>query len=119
VRLKLDENLGDRLRPLLAGHGHDIETVVDEGLGGADDAQAAAAHSETRMLITLDLDFSDITRSPPGSHPGIVVIRVPELLPSLVTAALTGLLARHSLDDLAGCVVIAQLGGIRIRRPPD
>jgi predicted nuclease of predicted toxin-antitoxin system len=120
VRLKLDENLGERLRPLLAGHGHDVDTVVDEGLGGTDDAHvAAAAHRETRMLLTLDVDFSDITRFPPGGHPGIVVIRVPEPRPSLVTAALTGLLARHSLDDLAGFVVIAQLGGIRIRRPRD
>ena len=120
MRLKLDENLGERLRPLLVGHGHDVDTVVEEGLGGAaDDQVAVAAKREGRMLLTLDLDFSDITRFPPGGHPGIVVIRVPEPRPSLVTAALTGLLARHSLDDLAGCVVIAQLGAARIRRPLD
>jgi predicted nuclease of predicted toxin-antitoxin system len=120
VRLKLDENLGRRLRPLLTEHGHDVDTVVDEGLGGADDdAVAAAAKREGRMLLTLDLDFSDIARFAPGSHPGIMVIRVPEPRPSLVTAALTGLLARHSLDDLAGCTVIAQLGGVRVRRPAE
>ena len=118
MRLKLDENLGERLRPLLGGHGHDVDTVLVEGLGGAgDDRVGAAAKRDGRMLLTLDLDFSDITRFPPGAHPGIVVIRVPEPRPSLVTAAITGLLARHSLDDLAGCVVIAQLGAVRIRRP--
>jgi len=118
VRLKLDENLGRRLRPLLAAHGHDVDTVVNEGLGGADDnAVAAAAQREGRMLLTIDLDFADIARFAPGSHPGIVVIRVQEPRPSLVIAALTGLLARHTLDDLAGCTVIAQLGGIRVRRP--
>jgi len=118
VRLKLDENLGRRLGQLLSERGHDVDTVVDEGLGGADDeAVAAAANREGRMLLTLDLDFADITRFAPGSHPGMVVIRVPEPRPSLVTAALTGLLARHSLDDLAGCTVITQLGGVRIRRP--
>jgi len=112
--------LGERLRPLLIAHGNDVDTVVNEGLGGADDDHvSAAAKREGRMLLTLDLDFSDITRFPPGNHPGIVVSRVPEPRPSLVTAALTGLLARHSLDDLAGCVVIAQLGAARIRRPVD
>jgi predicted nuclease of predicted toxin-antitoxin system len=120
LRLKLDENLGERLRSLLVGHGHHVDTVVEEGLGSADDDHVAVgAKSEGRMLVTLDLDFSDITRFPPGGHPSIVVIRVPEPRPSSVTAALTGLLARHSLDDLAGCVVIAQLGAARIRRPPD
>jgi len=77
------------------------------------------------IKIRLDADRTrrdqdipaDIARFPPGSHPGVVVIRVPELRPSLVRAALTGLLARHSLDQLAGCTVVAQLGAVRIRRP--
>lgn len=120
MKLKLDENLGQRLRSLLTERGHDVDTVVDEGLVGADDeAVAAAASQMSRMLVTVDLDFSDIARFPPGSHPGIVVIRVPEPRPSLVTTALTGLLARHSLDELTGCTVIAQLGGVRVRRPTD
>ncbi|MBJ7608660.1 MAG: DUF5615 family PIN-like protein [Candidatus Dormibacteraeota bacterium] len=118
MRVKLDENLGQRLRRLLTEQGHDVDTVVDEGLGGADDdVVAAAATSEERMLLTLDLDFADIARFAPGSHPGMVVIRVPALRPSLVTVALTGLLARHRLEELAGCTVIAQLGTVRIRRP--
>ena len=118
MKVKLDENLPGRLRQLLEQHGHDVETVLGEGLGGADDhAVAARAQRESRMLATLDVELGDITRHQPGSHPGIVVIRVPETRPSLITAALTALLARHNLDDLAGCIVIAQLGAVRIRRP--
>lgn len=120
MKLKLDENLGRRLYPLLESRGHDVDTVIDEGLGGADDDMvAAAARREGRVLLTLDVDFSDIARFPPGSHPGIVVIRIPEPRPSLVTAALTGLLARHDLAELAGCTVIAQLGAVRVRRPAE
>jgi len=95
-----------------------VDSVVAESLGGADDDfVAAAALREQRMLVSIDLDFADITRFPPGTHPGIVVLRVPEPRPSLITAALTGLLARHRLEELAGCTVIAQLGAVRIRRP--
>lgn len=120
MRLKLDENLGRGLVGLLADGGHDVDTVVDEGLAGADDdAVAQAARREQRMLVSLDVDFADIARFPPGSHPGIVVVRVTELRPSLIRAALSGLLARHRLDDLTGCTVIAQLGAVRIRRPED
>ncbi|KAA0245024.1 MAG: hypothetical protein DYG83_06100 [Candidatus Brocadia sp. AMX2] len=31
---------------------------------------------EKRCLVTLDLDFADVTRFPPGSSSGIVVIRI-------------------------------------------
>jgi len=34
--------------------------------------------AEERILITLDLDFSDIRAYPPGSCPGIWVLRPPK-----------------------------------------
>jgi predicted nuclease of predicted toxin-antitoxin system len=118
MKVKLDENLSARVRTILTAKNHDVDTVVDEGLGGADDNSVAnAARREGRMLVTLDLDFADIARFPPGSNPGVIVIRVPEPRPSLVTVALTGLMARYDLNDLSGCTVIAQLGNVRIRRP--
>ncbi|MGA8014438.1 MAG: DUF5615 family PIN-like protein [Candidatus Dormiibacterota bacterium] len=120
MRVKLDENLGRGFEALLASNGHDVESVSAEGLAGSDDDTVAeAARRERRMLVSLDVEFGDITRFPPGSHPGIVVLRLPESRPSLIRAALSGLIARHHLDDLAGCTVIAQLGAVRIRRPED
>jgi predicted nuclease of predicted toxin-antitoxin system len=37
VRIKLDENLPERLVPVLAEIGHDVDTVVREGLRGRHD----------------------------------------------------------------------------------
>ena len=72
-----DENLPVQLRSLFAESGHDAATVVDEGLGGASDVEVAAVCiGEERVLVTQDLDFSDIRTYPPAEHYGIVVFRL-------------------------------------------
>ena len=101
MRLKLDENISRTVALTLADYGHDIDTVPAEGLAGATDVQVAlAAAGADKMLITLDRDFADVREYPPGTHPGIIVVRVDPPRPSLVKAALTGLLAHHDLDEL-------------------
>lgn len=78
MRAKLDENLGGRAIELLREAGHDIETVTVEGLGGTSDEELMRiCAAEERVLITLDLDFSNVLRFPPSRHAGIVVLRLP------------------------------------------
>jgi hypothetical protein len=43
VRLKLDENLPEDARVAAAALGHEVETVIDEALGGVGDAEVLAA----------------------------------------------------------------------------
>jgi hypothetical protein len=96
----------------------EVDGVIDEGLGGADDdVVAAAAPGDGRMLLKLAVDLADTGRFPPGGHPGIVAIRVPDPRSSLIVVALNDLPAEHSLDDFVGAIVIAQLDAVRIRRP--
>lgn len=75
-RFKIDENVPLDAALLFTAAGLACHTVYDEALGGAPDPDVAAACAvEGRVLVTLDLDFSDVRAYPPGAHPGIVVLR--------------------------------------------
>lgn len=75
-RFKLDENLPEDSAGLLRRAGFDVETALSEALGGvADPDLLRASVVEGRVLVTLDLDFSDIHTYPPRSHHGIWVLR--------------------------------------------
>ena len=76
IRFKLDENLPRDAGVFLHDAGHDVQTVFEEQLGGSADAEVLdACLSERRILVTFDLDFSDIRLYPPASHNGIWVLR--------------------------------------------
>lgn len=76
IRFKLDENITLDAATLLGEAGHDVQTVLEEKLGGRADPQVLdACRGEARILITLDSDFSDIRRYPPANHAGIWVLR--------------------------------------------
>jgi predicted nuclease of predicted toxin-antitoxin system len=67
VKIKLDENLPERLVPEFAGLGHDVDTVRAEHLAGRPDNEIwQAAHSADRLLITQDLDFATFAETHPG-----------------------------------------------------
>ncbi|MBW1737750.1 MAG: DUF5615 family PIN-like protein [Deltaproteobacteria bacterium] len=77
MKIKLDENMPAGLATVLNRMDHDVVTVPEEGLAGRDDLEIwAAAQREGRFLITQDLDFSDVRKYRPGSHHGIMVVRL-------------------------------------------
>ena len=74
---KLDENLPVELAHLLVNEGWDCPTVADQGLAGHPDADiAAVCRGEGRVLVTLDVGFTDIQSYPPKRYSGILVLRL-------------------------------------------
>lgn len=60
MKFKLDEYIPKSAPTRLAALGYDVDTVLDEQLGGRSDEDVwAAAQAEGRFLVTHDLDFSD------------------------------------------------------------
>jgi len=77
MQIKLDENMPAGLAAMLASFGHDVDTVPEEGLSGKPDLDVwASAQRGERFFITQDLDFSDIRLFVPGSHHGLLLVRL-------------------------------------------
>ena len=118
MKIKLDENLPRTAKPVLAAAGHDVDSAEDEGLARADDPTvSSAATAVERLVITLDRGFGDTQRYPPGSHAGILVLRVDDQSAASVCATLRELIASSGLENLAGCVAVCRNGELRVRRP--
>ncbi len=119
MKFKLDENMPRDAETRLNIEGHDVESVVGEGLGGQDDPPILqAATDEARVLLTFDLDFADIRRYPPGSHAGIVVFRLQDQRWSTLEGPLVRLLAKGALANLANGLAIVDGARVRYRRHP-
>ena len=118
MKFKLDENFGSRTQEIFRAAGHDIQTVRSQKLQGCLDQNLyEVCCKEQRCLVTLDLDFADVTRFPPNTTSGIVVIRTPRN-PSIV---LLEQLVRQFLQALAQMPVekklwVVEVGRIRIHQ---
>jgi len=118
VRIKLDENITVEAKAPLVAAGHDVDTVIDEALAGHPDPDVlAGAVADQRALVSFDLGFGDPRVYPPGSHRGVILLRLRDQQPANVVALLQDLADNHDLDDLAGCIVVVTEGLVRIRRP--
>jgi len=118
MKLKLDENLSRHLKPVLTDLGHDVLTAADEDLLSRPDVEVAAcAAREGRILLTLDVEFADLRKHPPGSHPGIILFRPVTLGPLSVNRFVERFARSTDLSGLSGCVAVVGPQGIRVRRP--
>jgi predicted nuclease of predicted toxin-antitoxin system len=116
--VKLDENLSRTHSAFLREHGYEADRVHDQGLSGASDQQVwERVVAEDRFLITLDLDFSDVRRFQPGTHPGILLVRARSKSRQAVLEVLRRTLEEQPLEGLRGCLVVADEKLTRIRRP--
>lgn len=114
MRFKLDENLPVELTSDLRDLGHEADTVVDEGLGGAEDpAVVDAAFASNRILFTLDKGIANLQRYPTHQNAGVVLFRPETSGRGAVTAFVRERLNKVLEMDLANRLTV--VGPTRIR----
>jgi predicted nuclease of predicted toxin-antitoxin system len=119
MKIKLDENISRHLKSLLKQEGHEAITAAEQDLLGKTDIEiGAAVKVEGMLLFTLDLEFADLRKNPPGSHPGIVLFRPLIMGPLSVNRFITEFVKATDLGSLSGCIVVVDPKRVRIRRPP-
>ena len=118
MKIKLDENLPATLADDLTRLGYDCDTVMEEGLKGQPDSRVwDSAQREQRFLITQDLDFSDIRKFRPGSHAGILLVRLAVPGRRALTNRLRQIFTTENVESWNRCFVVATERKIRVRRP--
>jgi predicted nuclease of predicted toxin-antitoxin system len=82
-RLLADECVYQATSDFVRGLGCDLITIQDANLAGAKDkAVIELATDLERVLLTRDLDFSNVLIYPPGHYLGIIVLKIaPSTIP--------------------------------------
>jgi predicted nuclease of predicted toxin-antitoxin system len=116
MKIKLDENIPAGLAPILAELSHDVDTVLQEGLGGAADPEVwQAAQQEERFFVTQDLDFSDPRQFAPGTHHGLLLVRLRDPSRTKLIQLIRNVFQNEQVEQWAGCLVVATERKTRVR----
>jgi predicted nuclease of predicted toxin-antitoxin system len=116
LKLKIDENLPAECALLLSRAGFEADTVADERLAGAEDSVIASrCRADDRVLVALDLDFSNVQAYPPVQPTGIIVLRPGRQDKSTLLRLMPRIILALTNRTPAGELWIVESDRIRIR----
>jgi Domain of unknown function (DUF5615) len=116
MKMKLDENIGQRGKTLLMAAGYDVCTILEQNLQSAPDPIVIeVCRVEQRCLVTLDLDFSNPLQYNPSEYSGIAVLRLPRRpSPQDLLDAIETLITALKTETINRRLWIVKRGQIRI-----
>jgi predicted nuclease of predicted toxin-antitoxin system len=99
------------------GFAQDALHVRDVGLGDADDSKIFAyAQANGMVIVGRDLGWSNLLDYPPGSHHGLIVLRLPNTFQAeQIKAVLHAFLQDVNINEVKGALTIVEPGRYRIR----
>jgi predicted nuclease of predicted toxin-antitoxin system len=118
MKFKLDENIPTDLVKVLGGIGHDVDTVPQEALTGRPDSVVWACTQEAeRLLITQDMDFADTRRFAPGTHNGIILVRLGSPSRRQLLDRIGSLFLNEPVEEWHGSFIVVTDRKLRVVRP--
>jgi predicted nuclease of predicted toxin-antitoxin system len=117
MQFKLDQNLPPSAADLLRGYGHNVMTVYEQGLQSCNDPEVLAmCQSEGKVLLSLDLDFSNILVYPPPRYAGLIVLRLHKPGQRAVLSLLRRVVPHLETESVEGRLWIVDEHRIRVRQ---
>jgi len=103
----------------LRNAGHDVVHLREENLHRLpDDAILEKAKKEGRIVVTFDLDFGDLLAAGGHSLPSVIIFRLHNQTPSVVSSKLVDLISIEKSELESGSVIIVEEGRYRVRQLP-
>ena len=119
--MKLLADMGVSLttvRVLRAG-GHDAVHLREVGLGRLDDALVLEeACGEERIVVTFDLDYGDLLAASGQRLPSVIIFRLHDHTPAVVTPRLLEVLSQQAAPLSVGVIITVEDARYRVRTLP-
>lgn len=99
--------------------GYDAVHLSEEGLMRMPDSQIMAkAKQEARIVLTFDLDFTDLLAASKDNLPSVIIFRLKKTRPSFVNSRLFTVLSECSENLNNGAIIIVEDYRYRVRNLP-
>jgi len=113
----LDHCVTGKTRVLLEKAGFATIALKELGKASAPDSEVLAiAKSREAILLTCDLEFGNVLIYPPGSHSGIILLRISQATENQVHSLLLKALAEIDPSLLSRSLVVIDKNKYRVRR---
>jgi predicted nuclease of predicted toxin-antitoxin system len=119
MKFLADMGISPRSVQFLRDLGYEAIHLHEIGLDKMADSQILEkAHQEARVLLTNDLDFSDLLAASRARLPSVVIFRLKDMRPQNVNRYLEEILSKHSKELSEGVICSVRSKRIRVRRLP-
>ena len=115
LRFLADESCDFAIVRGLRSIGFDVRAVVEDMPGIPDPEVLKTAVSENRILLTEDKDFGEWVFAHKSATAGVVLIRYPSSVRSVMTELMVELVSRHG-NELLEKFTVLEPGRARIRK---
>ncbi len=119
MKFLADMGISPKTVHFLRNLGHEAVHLYEEGLERLEDpAILAKAREENRILLTHDLDFSELIAASGAHLPSVIVFRLRNMRPENVNRYLLNIIEQHREALIKGAIVSVTEGRIRVRTLP-
>jgi predicted nuclease of predicted toxin-antitoxin system len=119
MKFLADMGISKKTILFLRSQGHDAIHLAEQSMQKAQDPVILLkARQEDRVLLTHDLDFSDLVAASGETLPSVITFRLRDMRPENVNLYLKNLLDSHSDALLQGAIVSINEAKTRLRLLP-